>query len=100
MKSEVNEVNNFLKRFEISDDIKEVFTCGCCYWFAAILFGRFIRDGATIMYAEVDNHFGTKIKGRVYDITGDVTDKYKWVPWESITDTAHRARITRDCIMF
>lgn len=96
----MKDVENFLKRFHSSENVDEVFTCGCCYWFAAVLFGRFIRDGATIMYDEVANHFGTRIKGRVYDITGDVTDKYKWVPWESITDSAHRARIVRDCIMF
>jgi hypothetical protein len=52
------------------------------------------------MYDEAANHFGTRIKGKVYDITGDVTTKYKWVPWESITDSSLRARIVRDCIMF
>lgn len=99
MKSEVNEVNNFLKkdlksRMILKKPSLVVIAIG------SLLFCSVIRDGATIMYAEVDNHLGTKIKGRVYDITGDVTDKYKRVPWESITDTAHRARITRDCIMF
>ena len=96
----MKEVNDFLKRFHSSEDVDEIFTCGCCYWFAAILFGRFIRDGATIMYDDIANHFGTRIKGRVYDITGDVTDTYTWVPWESITDKSHRERIIRDCIMF
>lgn len=95
----MKDVERFLKRFHSSENINEVFTCGCCYWFAAVLFGRFIRDGATIMYDEVANHFGTRIKGKVYDITGDVTDKYKWVPWESITDS-HRTRIVLDSIMF
>ena len=96
----MKDVENFLKRFHLSENVDEVFTCGCSYWFAAVLFGRFIRDGATIMYDEVANHFGTRIKGKVYDITGDVTTKYKWVPWESITDSSLRARIVRDCIMF
>lgn len=96
----MKDVENFLKRFHLSENVDEVFTCGCCYWFAAVLFGRFIRDGATIMYDEVANHFGTRIKGKVYDITGDVTNKYKWVPWESITDSSLRASIVRDCIMF
>lgn len=98
--SEINDIMIFLKRFKNSDNIKEVFTCGCCYWFAAILFSRFNRDGATIMYDEIANHFGTKVRDRVYDITGDVTDSYQWVVWESITDSALRTRITRDCIMF
>ena len=100
MKSEVNEVINFLKRFKTSDDIKEVFTCDCSYWFAVILFGRFIRDGATIMYDKNVNHFGTRIGGRIYDITGDVTGSYVWVTWESITDKSQRASITQNCIMF
>lgn len=96
----MNDIDNFLSRFHVSQDVNEVFTRGCCYWFAAILFGRFIRDGAAIMYDEVANHFGTKINGKVYDITGDVTAQYDWVPWESITDSSLRARIKRDCIMF
>lgn len=96
----MSSVDNFLKRFHESMDIDEVFTSGCCYWFAYILFVRFIRDGAVIMYDEVANHFGTKIAGRVYDISGDVTEKYKWVTWDSITDELHRERIIRDCIKF
>lgn len=96
----MSSVDNFLKRFHESRDIDEVFTSGCCYWFSYILFVRFIRDGAVIMYDEVANHFGTKIAGRVYDISGDVTEKYKWVTWDSITDELHRERIIRDCIKF
>ncbi len=96
----MKEVNDFLNIFHISEDIDEVFASRCCYWYAAILFGRFIRDGATIMYDDVAKHFGTLIKGRVYDITGDVTNTYTWVPWESITDKPQRERIIRDRIMF
>lgn len=94
----VSDINQFLSRFAGSSE--SVFTNGCCYWFAYILFGRFIREGATIMYDEVANHFGTRIRGRVYDITGDVTDSYKWETWESMTDELHRQRIIRDCINF
>ena len=93
-------VETFLKRFHAAKDVDEVFVSGCCYWFAAVLFGRFIRDGAAIMYDRAENHFGTKVHGRVYDITGDVTDKYDWITWDSISDPEHRARITRDCILF
>lgn len=96
----MNEVDNFLKRFHISDDIDEVFTCGCCYWFAYILFRRFIRSNATIMYDEVANHFGTMVGGRVYDITGDVSSSYSWRPWDDTVDKTLRERIIRDCIMF
>lgn len=96
----MKDVENFLKRLHSSEYIDEVFTSGCCYWFAAVLFGRFIRDGAIIMYDKTKNHFGTKIKGRVYDITGDVTEKYEWIPWEFITDSSLRERVVRDHIMF
>lgn len=52
------------------------------------------------MYDEVANHFGTKVDGAVYDITGDVSLKFKWKDWNSITDEALLSRIRRDCIMF
>ena len=95
------DVSTFMQRFHSSDNINEVFTCGCCYWFAKILFDRFyMTHGAIIMYDEVANHFGTKIDGAVYDITGDVTSKYEWKPWSDVHDSLLRARIIRDCIMF
>lgn len=84
----IMDVTQFLKRFHFSKNITDVFLNGCCYWFA------------TIMYDEVINHFGTKIEGRVYDITGDVTFKYEWKPWPDVNDELFRARIVRDCIMF
>lgn len=52
------------------------------------------------MYDKSENHFGTKICGRVYDITGDVTEKYRWISWEKIDDPSLRERVTKDCIMF
>lgn len=93
-------VSGFLKRFHSAPTVDEVFSSGCCYWFAFILFRRFLRDGARLMYDEIDNHFGTMIRGRVYDITGDVTEAYDWKPWDALTDDALRARIVRDCIQF
>ena len=108
----MNDVADFLKRFHTSDNINEVFQNGCCYWFAYILFTRFLKSGAIIMYDEVANHFGTKIGDnmvktdelssgdRVYDVTGDVTDKYSWIGWLGFDDENHRQRIIKDCIMF
>lgn len=94
-------VENFLKRFHFSENINDVFISGCCYWFAKILYDRFaLTYGAVIMYDEVENHFGTKIAGRVYDITGDVTLKYEWKAWSDVDDELLRSRIIRDCIMF
>lgn len=96
----MNEVDNFLKRFHDSDSVDATFTEGCCYWFAFVLFARFLSKGATLMYDEVANHFGTKINGVVYDITGDVSDKYEWKEWNTVTDEALKYRVRRDCIMF
>ncbi len=83
----------------MSGDVDTVFTCGCCYWFAAILCMRF--SGRTrMMYDQVENHFVTEIDGRMYDITGDVTDKYDVEPWDELDDDLLKSRLVRDCIMF
>ena len=94
-----NSVSGFLKRFHENKDVDTVFTNGCCYWFAFILAERFFWE-ARIMYDQVANHFGTEIRGRVYDITGDVTESYNWEPWDDVEDTMLKDRIKRDCIMF
>ena len=52
------------------------------------------------MYDKKSIRFGTRIRGRIYDITGDVTDKYTWIPWESVKDTHEREKIIQDEIMF
>lgn len=97
----MDEVNKFLKRFHTSDDIDTVFTSRASYWFAYILYRRFIRDGAEIMYSDVNNHFGTRIRGKVYDITGDVTKKYTWRQWLLLNlEADEKERIMRDYIMF
>jgi len=99
----VDKVNSFISRFTGSgkyEQVIEAFTCGCCYWFADILAKRFYKDGPEIMYDQVINHFGTQICGRVYDITGDVTDDYDWIPWKDLDDISLTQRIERDCIMF
>ncbi len=94
-----NEVSNFILRFHVSKDIDEVFTTGCCFWYAKILEKRFIDKHPVIMYDEIEGHFGTKIEETVFDITGDVTNKYKWTAWDKV-DPIRRSRITKDCIMF
>lgn len=82
----------------MSKDVDIVFTCGCCYWFAAILCQRFPES--RLMYDQVENHFVTEIGGRLYDITGDVTEQYNVEPWDELDDPLLKARIVRDCIMF
>ena len=101
----VKEINSFIDRFTKSGFRTEVVDCfsnGCCYWFAKILESRFYLDVAVIMYDQVENHFGCMINGRVYDITGDVTDDYNWDFWDKIfrEDISLYHRIVRDCINF
>ena len=93
-------VNAFLARFHESDNLDDVFTSGCCYWFALILHQRF--PNSHIVYDPVLNHFATKIDGRVFDVTGDITDQSVsgWILWDTYSDLPHRLRIVRDCIMF
>lgn len=91
-------IEHFLARFHLADDVDTVFTNGCCYWFAVILHCRF--PDSTLMYDQVENHFVTQIQGRLYDITGDVTEKYQVKPWDALDDGLLKKRIIRDCILF
>lgn len=98
------EVMGFISRFTANgrlDQVVKTFSCGCCYWFARTLYERFAAYSPTIVYDIVINHFGTRIGGRVYDITGDCTDQYDWVEWEKQTEyTCARESITKYCINF
>ena len=91
-------INTFLMRFHDYENVDDVFQKGCCYWFSMILHMRF--PDSRIMYDQAFNHFVTEIDGRLYDITGDVTEKYNVIPWDEYSDDLHRIRIIRDCIMF
>lgn len=98
-----SEVIGFINRFTsngTNTKIIETFLYGCCYWFAAILEQRFKDFNAYIVYSVVDNHFATQIGDRVYDISGDITDKYKFIRWDEYDDDSHRKRILRDCVLF
>lgn len=99
----VEEVAYFIGRFNGKGQNKEVmhvFTNGCCFWFAQILADRFCLY-SEIKYDPVEGHFYTTVAGRDYDITGDVTGKYKGVPWdEYYCDINLRKIIIRDCILF
>lgn len=117
------EVGEFIKSFHhFEHDVTATFTMGCCYWFAVIMHERF--PNSTIKIAEtrirsqeeVDEmkrlgfpdfankveecclHFITEIDGREYDITGDVTGKYKSVPWDEYPDGFRKQCIIEDCI--
>ena len=102
------EVLMFLGRFSTTGDgtgtrweVVEAFTQGGCYWLAFILKSRFEHEfGAEIMVDYVANHFGCRIGGKVYDITGDATERYNWEPWSECKNEALRRRIIDGCIMF
>lgn len=92
------EILLFIKRFEKSE---HTFTNGCCYWFTQILRQRF---GGNTMYLPVFGHFIQEINGRLYDVTGDVTDKYSNADkydWQTyvLADSSNYARIYHDCVL-
>lgn len=66
-------INEF-KKFEKNNVLVKTFTTGYCYYFALILNHRF---GGNILYCCEEGHFITKIGNYMYDITGNVTNKYK-----------------------
>lgn len=91
-------VESFIYQFtSFGKAIEECFTCGNCYWFAFILKERFRGH---ISYDPVANHFGCWIDYHIYDITGDVTNKYNWVNWNwyTLMEPIASKRIERDCI--
>ena len=54
-----------------------------------------------LMYAERENHFGARIGERVYDILGDMTDRFKWEPWSSFAarEPEKSAKIYREVVL-
>lgn len=96
----------FIGRFSTNghgyrQEVIEAFTCGCCFWFAYILAARFgDQYGAEIVTDYIQNHFATRIAGRVYDITGDITDAGTWEPWAECDEPNQKRLIIEGCIMF
>ena len=101
MKTKQDIILDFIKQFR-DLGAENCFSNGMCYHFMCILRKRFGPFCTTPMYDEVMNHFATKIDGRIYDITGDITDdsKYKWERWITVQsrDWRHTERILRDCV--
>ena len=99
------EVLMFIGRFshDHEGEREQVIKClteGACYWFAFILHQRFMAYNPRLMIDYDARHFGCEIAGRVYDITGDATDKFTWKPWLECRDAALIKRITEYAIMF
>lgn len=99
--SDLSEVLDFISRFnEPTGAAREMFLNGKCYWFAVILSERFKEMHPDIAYNPIDGHFTTRIHGRYYDASGDVTaaNKDKSFLWDKLNDQDWKSRITRDCI--
>ena len=91
-----DEVIKFVEHFQNLGTI-DIFTNGCCYWFARILNERFL---GLIMYNPIDNHFATLVNAKLYDITGEIpwTDEWKeWREYEKL-DPLETKRIYKYCI--
>lgn len=93
------QIEHFLERFHQYKNIDDIFTRGCCYWFAIILHNRF--PDSTIVYDPIACHFAVKIENSYYDITGNIDHKYKFYDWNSDElDPYDKKRTVRDCINF
>lgn len=93
---------NFISQFrDFGPQVENCFSNGMCYHFSLILCARF-RDNAWRVYDPIVNHFAVQIDGRIYDITGDITDntEYNWKLWDSYQyeDPLHTEHIRRDCM--
>lgn len=95
----MNKVKEFISDFKANhkDSLEDVFSYGYCYWFAFILESRF--EGK-IYYNPVVNHFATRIRNHLYDITGEIS-RQGFEDWEEFQkrDYLHTQRIIRDCIL-
>lgn len=73
-----DEVINFINKFKSYNKnqvLEKTFLEGYCYYFAIILKERF-KEGK-ILYDKVENHFVFSYNNKLYDITGNVTNKHE-----------------------
>lgn len=94
-------VLRFIRDFKCFDtgQVTRTFTNGYCYWFAFILHNRF--PNSEIVYYAVGNHFACKIGNRIFDVTGDITDKkFFFESWEDYkkVEPLESQRIIKYCI--
>lgn len=98
-----NEILNYIARYTDHGRREQVIDCfmnGCCARFAMDLCQRFY-PASTLMYCEQANHFGCRVMDRVYDITGDVTEKYRWETWAGfcVREPKLAENIHRNCVL-
>ena len=104
IKTKRDVIENSIKQFrDFGPQVVDCFSHGMCYQFMTILRKRFGPFCTTPVYDEIINHFATEIDGRIYDITGDITDdpEYHWERWSDVkrADPALAKIIRRDCIL-
>jgi hypothetical protein len=97
-----NDILRFIANFSKHPGALDMFQNGKCGWFAVILCHRFDKEETEVMYDPIANHFGVRIDNVVYDITGDVTNAYRWEEWDLYykEDPVHGRRILRYCYYF
>ena len=81
-------VIDFIKKFRKSEDVIDMFMDEAySYWFALILYWRFLSSGvSSIMYSRSGRCFAALVGDQIYDITGIVTsDRSDWVPLQTLS---------------
>lgn len=100
----MDEIIQFINRFTDSGKRTEVIDCfanGCCYWFAHILNKRF--EPSNIVHDPIVGHFACYIDGKIYDITGNITDQGRdWDLWDAfmIVEPKVARHIYESCALF
>ena len=93
-----HDVMKFIQTFKRHYGIPDVFHHNTGYWFAFILFRRFLKEGAKILYSNQQNRFAVRIAGRVYDIDGETTGVMSFGLWDQENEEI-RGRVNKDNIM-
>lgn len=94
------DVLNFIQTFKRHYGITPVIHHNTGYWFAFVLFRRFLKEGAKILYSKPQNRFAVRIAGRAYDIDGEIMGVTNWGFWDQEKDEELRARVNRENIMY
>lgn len=94
----MNEILNFITIFKRVDGVQQLFSSECNYWFATILFRRFIHIGAEIMYNRDLNQFATKINNKLFNISGEIQLNEKWVKWNEMVNSPESKSIKEELI--
>lgn len=88
-----------------------VFTHGLCYWFATILMIRFEDNHPALrgvmMYNPIDNHWAVDFGGKLFDITGVISNE-GYVKWDEYRNkethprngpSSHLSSLICECIL-